>query len=71
MAEQQQPEQQEMNAAGAGGGLSLPPEFRFHPSDDEIVGIYLTNKVCNRDFTYTAIAEVDLNKTEPWDLPCT
>ena len=69
MAEQQQPEQQEMNAAGAGGGLSLPPGSRFHPSDNEIVSIYLTNKVRNRDCTSTVIAEVDLNKTEPWDLP--
>jgi hypothetical protein len=42
-------------------------------SDDEIVSIYLMNKVCNRDkdFTSTAIAEINLNKTEPWDLPHT
>ena len=71
MAEQQQPEQQEMNAVGASRGLSLPPGFRFHPSDNEIVSIYLRNKVHNRDFTSTVITEVDLNKTEPWDLPGT
>ncbi|CAD6225077.1 unnamed protein product [Miscanthus lutarioriparius] len=41
MAEQQQPEQQEMNAVGASRGLSLPPGFRFHPSDNEIVSMHL------------------------------
>ncbi|OQU89451.1 hypothetical protein SORBI_3002G192600 [Sorghum bicolor] len=66
MEEQQQ---QEMNTASIGGGLTLPPGFRFHPSDNEIVSIYLMNKVHNRGFTSTIIAEVDLNKTEPWDLP--
>jgi hypothetical protein len=71
MAEQQQPKQEEMNVVGASGGLSLPLGFRFHPSDNEIVGIYLTNKVHNRDLTSTVIIEVDLNKTEPWDLPRT
>ena len=70
MADQQQPQQQVMNAAGSGGGLSLPPEFGFHPSDDEIVISCLMNKVRNKHFTSIAIADVDLNKTEPWDLPC-
>ena len=63
MVDQQHLQQQEMNAARVGGGLSLPPGFRFHLSDDEIVSIYLRNKVCSRDFTCIAIAEVDLNKT--------
>ena len=71
MADQQQPQQQEMNAVGASRGLSLPPGFRFHPSDNEIVSHYLTNKVRNTDYTCIAIGEVDLNKTEPWDLPGT
>jgi hypothetical protein len=38
-------------AAGDEQGLCLSPGFCFHPSDDEIVGIFLMNKVCNRDFT--------------------
>jgi hypothetical protein len=68
MADQQQPQQ--MNVVRV-GGIDLPPGFRFHPSDDEIVSHYLMNKVRNTDYTCTAIGEVDLNKTEPWDLPGT
>ncbi|KAL8478752.1 hypothetical protein ACS0TY_030582 [Phlomoides rotata] len=47
----------------------LPPGFRFHPTDEELITYYLTNKVCEFDFTTKAVAEVDLNKSEPWDLP--
>ncbi|KAG0536949.1 LOW QUALITY PROTEIN: hypothetical protein BDA96_03G106000 [Sorghum bicolor] len=66
MADQQQ--QQEMNDVCA-SGLNLPTGFHFDPSDFEIVNHFLRNKVRNRDYTCTAIGEVDLNKTEPWDLP--
>ncbi|KAK9072682.1 hypothetical protein SSX86_009117 [Deinandra increscens subsp. villosa] len=48
--------------------IGLPPGFRFHPTDEEIVTHYLTPKVMNRNFTASAIGEVDLNKCEPWDL---
>lgn len=69
MAADQQPQlQEEMNDA-AGGGLRLPPGFRFHPSDFEIINDYLTKKVHDRDYSCIAIADADLNKTEPWDLP--
>lgn len=47
----------------------LPPGFRFHPTDEELVSYYLTNKVLDSSFAVHAIAEVDLNKCEPWDLP--
>ncbi|KAJ7527324.1 hypothetical protein O6H91_16G048500 [Diphasiastrum complanatum] len=49
--------------------LWLPPGFRFHPTDDELISFYLTGKVLNSSFAAHAIAEVDLNKYEPWDLP--
>lgn len=49
--------------------LNLPPGFRFHPTDEEIITHYLTQKVVNNNFSATAIGEVDLNKCEPWDLP--
>ncbi|XP_039119705.1 NAC domain-containing protein 92 [Dioscorea cayenensis subsp. rotundata] len=48
---------------------TLPPGFRFHPSDEELVTYYLTNKISDSKFTARAIADVDLNKSEPWDLP--
>ncbi|KAG0630979.1 hypothetical protein M758_1G218100 [Ceratodon purpureus] len=47
----------------------LPPGFRFHPTDEELVNYYLTKKVLDSSFAVHAIAEVDLNKCEPWDLP--
>ncbi|CAN0860668.1 NAC domain-containing protein 87 [Linum grandiflorum] len=50
--------------------LDLPPGFRFHPSDEEIITHYLTEKVKDSNFTAIAVGEADLNKSEPWDLPC-
>lgn len=48
---------------------NLPPGFRFHPTDEELITYYLTNKISDFNFTAKAIADVDLNKCEPWDLP--
>jgi len=47
----------------------LPPGFRFHPTDEELITYYLQHKITEADFTARAIADVDLNKCEPWDLP--
>nr|WDA53389.1 cup shaped cotyledon 1 [Erycina pusilla] len=47
----------------------LPPGFRFHPSDEELITYYLTHKITNFGFVTKAIVDVDLNKCEPWDLP--
>jgi hypothetical protein len=51
--------------------VELPPGFRFHPTDEELVSYYLTRKISNVRFEVRAIGEVDLNKCEPWDLPGT
>nr|QXO33766.1 VND transcription factor [Betula platyphylla] len=48
---------------------SLPPGFRFHPTDEELITYYLTRKVSEVGFQTKAMAVVDLNKCEPWDLP--
>ncbi|XP_051125796.1 protein CUP-SHAPED COTYLEDON 2-like [Andrographis paniculata] len=48
---------------------ALPPGFRFHPTDEELITYYLLKKVLDCNFTSRAIAEVDLNKCEPWNLP--
>ncbi|KAE8705326.1 NAC domain-containing protein 77 [Hibiscus syriacus] len=48
---------------------NLPPGFRFHPTDEELVTYYLFHKVSDIRFTSKAIVDVDLNKSEPWDLP--
>lgn len=47
----------------------LPPGFRFHPTDEELITYYLVNKISDATFTGRAIGDVDLNKSEPWDLP--
>ncbi|KAL0427436.1 UNVERIFIED_CONTAM: NAC domain-containing protein 87 [Sesamum latifolium] len=49
--------------------VELPPGFRFHPTDEEIIMHYLIKKVMDRRFAARAIGEADLNKCEPWDLP--
>ncbi|XP_030485161.2 NAC domain-containing protein 100 [Cannabis sativa] len=49
--------------------MELPPGFRFHPTDEELISHYLSPKVLNNRFSARAIGEVDLNKCEPWDLP--
>lgn len=56
-------------AAGGGKEEKLPPGFRFHPSDEELITYYLVNKISDANFTGKAIGDVDLNKCEPWDLP--
>jgi hypothetical protein len=47
----------------------LPPGFRFHPTDQELVAFYLKRKVCGKRIEFDVVAEVDLYKCEPWDLP--
>ncbi|XP_052149716.1 NAC transcription factor 32-like [Oryza glaberrima] len=48
----------------------LPPGFRFHPSDEELVGYYLRNKQQQQQTAATSmLVEVDLHACEPWDLP--
>ncbi|XVF48146.1 hypothetical protein PTKIN_Ptkin03bG0167900 [Pterospermum kingtungense] len=54
---------------GEGKEETLPPGFRFHPTDEELITYYLVNKISDGSFTGRAIADVDLNKCEPWDLP--
>ncbi|KAL1209217.1 NAC domain-containing protein [Cardamine amara subsp. amara] len=48
---------------------SLPAGFRFHPTDEELITHYLSRKVVDVGFTAKAIVDIDLNKSEPWDLP--
>ncbi|KAG9451375.1 hypothetical protein H6P81_011340 [Aristolochia fimbriata] len=49
--------------------IELPPGFRFHPTDEELITHYLSKKVLDNSFVSRAMGEVDLNKCEPWDLP--
>ncbi|KAJ0578161.1 putative transcription factor NAM family [Helianthus annuus] len=49
--------------------LFLPPGFRFHPTDEELITHYLIKKVIDNNFSAKAIGEVDMNRIEPWQLP--
>ncbi|KAK8574984.1 hypothetical protein V6N12_062661 [Hibiscus sabdariffa] len=47
----------------------LLPGFRFHPTDQELVGFYLKRKVEKKLFSIDLINQVDIYKYDPWDLP--
>ncbi|KAM3299311.1 hypothetical protein ACQJBY_040683 [Aegilops geniculata] len=46
----------------------VPPGFRFHPTEEELVGYYLARKVAAQKIDLDIIQEVDLYRIEPWDL---
>ncbi|KAJ6353744.1 hypothetical protein OIU76_002713 [Salix suchowensis] len=49
--------------------LELPAGFRFHPTDDELVNHYLIKKCGGQSISVPIIAEIDLYKYDPWQLP--
>ncbi|XP_020885573.1 NAC domain-containing protein 41 isoform X2 [Arabidopsis lyrata subsp. lyrata] len=51
------------------GVLRLPPGFRFHPTDEELVVQYLRRKVTGLPLPASVIPETDVCKSDPWDLP--
>lgn len=53
------------------GVLRLPPGFRFHPTDEELVVQYLKRKVLCCPLPAAVIPEINLSKYDPWDLPGT
>ncbi|XP_054796165.1 NAC domain-containing protein 2-like [Prosopis cineraria] len=53
----------------ASADLQLPPGFRFHPTDEELVMHYLCRKCASQQIAVPIIAEIDLYKYDPWDLP--
>ncbi|KAI4352667.1 hypothetical protein L6164_006895 [Bauhinia variegata] len=55
-------------AAPGASPTSLAPGFRFHPTDEELVIYYLKRKVYGKSFRFDAISEVDVYKSEPWEL---
>ena len=57
------PKQEKMNTFS-----QVPPGFRFHPTDEELVDYYLRKKITSRRIDLDVIKDVDLYKIEPWDL---
>ncbi|KAJ0988771.1 hypothetical protein J5N97_007127 [Dioscorea zingiberensis] len=49
--------------------VRLPPGFRFHPTDEELVVQYLRRKVYSCPLPASIIPEIDLGKHDPWELP--
>ncbi|KAL6195744.1 hypothetical protein ACLB2K_031362 [Fragaria x ananassa] len=56
-------------AFSASPNFQLPPGFRFHPSDEELIVHYLQRKVTSRPLPAHLITEIDLYKYNPWELP--
>lgn len=47
----------------------LPPGFRFHPTDEELVVQYLKRKAMSCPLPAAIIPDINLGKNDPWDLP--
>ncbi|KAJ0770243.1 putative transcription factor NAM family [Helianthus annuus] len=50
------------------GQSKVPPGFRFHPTEEELLHYYLRKKVAYEKIDLDVIRDVDLNKLEPWDI---
>ncbi|CAM0950412.1 unnamed protein product [Alopecurus aequalis] len=48
---------------------ALPPGFRFHPTDEELIVHYLARQAASMPCPVPIIAEVNIYKCNPWDLP--
>ncbi|KAL5764337.1 hypothetical protein ACOSQ2_016931 [Xanthoceras sorbifolium] len=59
--------QEDMNLS-INGQSQVPPGFRFHPTEEELLHYYLRKKVAFEKIDLDVIREVDLNKLEPWDI---
>ncbi|KVH90461.1 NAC domain-containing protein 2-like [Cynara cardunculus var. scolymus] len=49
--------------------IQLPPGFRFHPTDEELIIHYLQKKVTSTTLPASIFAEIELYKFNPWELP--
>ncbi|KAA8523453.1 hypothetical protein F0562_009876 [Nyssa sinensis] len=58
----------DMDTSKDDDGFPLPG-FRFHPTDEELVGFYLRRKVEKRPISIELIKQTDIYKYDPWDLP--
>ncbi|EHA8589482.1 NAC domain-containing protein 43-like [Cocos nucifera] len=50
------------------GQSRVPPGFRFHPTEEELLNYYLKKKVACQKIDLDVIRDIDLNKIEPWDI---
>ncbi|CAM8879496.1 unnamed protein product [Rhodiola kirilowii] len=59
----------QVNIVRNGVVMRLPPGFRFHPTDEELVIDYLGRKIFEVPLPASIIPEVDVCKSDPWNLP--
>ncbi|KAG5539390.1 hypothetical protein RHGRI_019809 [Rhododendron griersonianum] len=57
-----------MNLSVNGQSSRIPPGFRFHPTEEELLHYYLRKKVASQNIDLDVIRDIDLNKLEPWDI---
>ncbi|KAL8170390.1 hypothetical protein V2J09_022194 [Rumex salicifolius] len=50
------------------GQSQVPPGFRFHPTEEELLQYYLKKKIASQKIDLDVIQDIDLNKLEPWDI---
>ncbi|PON48972.1 NAC domain containing protein [Parasponia andersonii] len=50
-------------------GQDWPPGFRFHPTEEELILYYLKRKICGKKLRLNVIAETDVYKWDPEELP--
>lgn len=58
-----------MKGLSVSSGSGLPPGFRFHPTDEELIMHYLRNQATSKPCPVDIIPEVDIYKFDPWQLP--
>ncbi|KAM7250278.1 hypothetical protein ACFE04_022161 [Oxalis oulophora] len=63
-------QQQSSSTTSKDVGDDVPmPGFRFHPTDEELLGFYLHRKVEKKPIKIELIKQIDIYKHDPWDLP--
>ncbi|XP_076947350.1 NAC domain-containing protein 43-like [Bidens hawaiensis] len=62
------PEEEMSLSVNVNGQSKVPPGFRFHPTEEELLHYYLRKKVAYETIDLDVIRDVDLNKLEPWDI---
>ena len=47
------------------------PGFRFHPTEEELLGFYLSRVVHGKQLHFDIIGTLNIYRHDPWDLPGT
>uniref|UniRef100_A0ACD5WTR7 Uncharacterized protein n=1 Tax=Avena sativa TaxID=4498 RepID=A0ACD5WTR7_AVESA len=45
------------------------PGFRFHPTEEELIGFYLSHVALGKKLPFDIIGTLNIYRHEPWDLP--